>query len=242
MQVNPYIEPLLRNATELVNERPASPGELERCWLRWGLIPSPTPVRRPDLQFVSRFLTQWEQLIDASTESARVELLNAMLRRYTAPPSITDHDGSGWHLHFRDPEASFGETLAGATTAAAAQFLCARGMRRLGRCELPDCDRAFVDFSRPGRQRYCDAACANRGAVRRHRDRVHREQSPSRQVARRGQQLEMPPPLSTYSAVGVLRQGPGGAAESPAGTGHRGQDRREPRVMSPPVSRSEPMT
>jgi len=129
-------------------------------------------VRKRDLVVVSRFLAQWERLVDAAIEPARVELLNAMLRRYTAPPSITDHDGSGWHLHYRDPAADFGDTLAGATTASAAQFLCAHGMHRLGRCELPDCGKAFTDFSRPGRQRYCGPACANRGAVRRHRSRA----------------------------------------------------------------------
>ena len=169
MQVNPYIEPLLRNATDLANTPPSSAAELEQRWLRWGLIPSPRPVRDDDLEIATGFLTEWNRLVDAATEAARVELLNDMLRRYTAPPSITDHDGSGWHLHYRDPKAAFGNTLAGATTASAAQFLCARGMRRLGRCELPDCDTAFVDFSRPGKQRYCSPACANRGAVRRHR-------------------------------------------------------------------------
>ncbi len=92
--------------------------------------------------------------------------------RFTASPSITDHDGSGWHLHYRDPDAGFAATLAGATTAAAAQYLTDRGMHRIRRCAAMQCTRAFVDFSRPGSQRYCCHRCANRDAVRRHRMRV----------------------------------------------------------------------
>ncbi|WP_220093477.1 CGNR zinc finger domain-containing protein [Flexivirga caeni] len=113
--------------------------------------------------------------MSAADPTSRVESLNRMLACYTAPPSITDHDGSGWHLHFRDPEVGFGPTLAGATTAAAAQYLCDRGMHRVGRCAGADCRHAFVDFSRPGRQRYCTHACANRDAVRRYRARAPQE-------------------------------------------------------------------
>jgi predicted RNA-binding Zn ribbon-like protein len=44
-----------------------------------------------------------------------------------------------------------------------------RGMDRLHRCALAECNNAFGDFCRTGRQRYCSPACANRDAVRRHR-------------------------------------------------------------------------
>lgn len=168
MRVNPYIEPLLLNAVELVNEPPRTPGELQSRWNAYGM-----PVQKragvSDLELVERYLEHWRLAIDATTEYERVGELNEMLDLYTAAPSITDHDGSGWHLHFRDPDCGFGETLAGSTSAAAAQFLTARGMRRLGRCALLGCGRAFVDMSRPGTQKYCCNACNNRDAVRRHR-------------------------------------------------------------------------
>ncbi|SIR93322.1 CGNR zinc finger domain-containing protein [Williamsia sterculiae] len=169
MRVNPYIEPLLHNATDLLNRPPTSVEELERRWLDWGLIQFPHPVTADDLDVVLAYLEQWGHLVDAPGERERVLILNAMLARFTAPPSVTDHDGSEWHLHYRDPAATFGMTLAGSTSASAAQFLCDRGMQRLGRCGIPECRRAFVDVSRPGRQRYCTQACGNRAAVRRHR-------------------------------------------------------------------------
>ncbi|WP_161793727.1 CGNR zinc finger domain-containing protein [Agreia bicolorata] len=42
----------------------------------------------------------------------------------------------------------------------------------LRRACLPACERIFVDISRPGTQRFCSTECANRAAVRRHRDRA----------------------------------------------------------------------
>lgn len=168
MRVNPYIEPLLSNATELLNRPPSDAAELESRWAAYGMPVDPHPTSA-DMTTVRDFLGRWAAVIDAPDAAGRVELVNRLLRQFTAHPSITDHDGSGWHLHYRDPDASFGLTLAGATSAAAAQFLCERGMHRLGRCADAGCGRAFVDRSRPGRQRYCSPNCANRDAVRRHR-------------------------------------------------------------------------
>ncbi|MDF0530771.1 CGNR zinc finger domain-containing protein [Tsukamurella sp. 8F] len=158
------------NTVELLNDPAPNPAELESRWNGHGM-PSQRPATEEDLDVVAGYLGLWRAVVDAGTETERVQHLNRMLGEYTAAPSITDHDGSGWHLHFRDPEAGFGLTLAGATTAAAAQFLTARGIHRLGRCHLAECEQAFIDFSRPGTQRYCSRACANRDAVRRHRAR-----------------------------------------------------------------------
>ena len=171
MRVNPYIEPLLRNVTELLNEPPASADDLRQRWTEKGM-PLPGRPVAADVNLVERYLSDWAFVVDSANDKERVDRLNGMLDRYTARPSITDHDGSGWHLHFRDPVVGFAETLAGATTAAAAQYLCDRGMHRVGRCAAADCEQAFVDFSRPGKQRYCTHVCANRDAVRRYRERM----------------------------------------------------------------------
>ena len=156
------------HATDLLNDPPVSPADLATRWTERHM-PAHRRTTAADLRLVRTYLQQWADVIDASDEHQRVALLNELLRRYTAAPSITDHDGSGWHLHYRDPAAGFGAMLAGATSAAAAQYLTERGMHRLGRCALTECRRAFVDVSRPGRQKYCGHDCANRDAVRRHR-------------------------------------------------------------------------
>nr|WP_279671977.1 CGNR zinc finger domain-containing protein [Flexivirga meconopsidis] len=50
-------------------------------------------------------------------------------------------------------------------------------MHRLARCAVPECETAFADTTKNGKQRYCSPACANRDAVRRHRSR-HRASTP----------------------------------------------------------------
>lgn len=178
MYVNPYTEPLLRNAADLLNSPVRTSAELEARWIARDM-PVGRRATAADLREVRKFLREWEKAIDASTEDERVGVLNDLLARFTSTPTITNHDGSGWHLHYRDPDAGFAATLAGATTAATAQYLADRGMRRLRRCALTDCSNVLVDFSRPGTQKYCTHNCANRDAVRRHR-------AASGRVAQRG--------------------------------------------------------
>lgn len=125
--------------------------------------------RSSDRALIAGYLADWEGLVSTSIEPERIELLNAMLQRYASAPTITNHDGSGWHLHFRPDTASLAEALSAATTVALAVHLTAHGVHRLGRCALAECESIYVDHSRPGRQRYCSQPCANRDAVRRHR-------------------------------------------------------------------------
>ncbi len=56
---------------------------------------------------VRDFLELWTDVVDAGTEQSRVTVLNQLLARVATSPSITDHDGSGWHLHYRDADAGF---------------------------------------------------------------------------------------------------------------------------------------
>ena len=168
MHVNPYIQPLLQNVTDLLNRPVSTPAELQKRWTLRGM-PAGRRATVADLRDTRKFLREWENAVDAPTDDERVRVLNQLLARFAATPSITNHDGSGWHLHYRDPDAGFAATLAGATSAATAQYLTDRGMHRIRRCALIDCSKVLVDFSRPGTQKYCTHSCANRDAVRRHR-------------------------------------------------------------------------
>jgi len=168
MRVNPYTAPLLQNVTDLLNRPASTPAELQDRWTARAM-PTDQDATAEDLRHVREFLQQWEKLVEARTDEDRVSVLNELLDRYTTSPSITNHDGSGWHLHYRAPDAGFAATLAGATSAAAAQYLTDRGLHRIRRCARAGCSNAFVDFTRPGTQKYCSHPCANRDAVRRHR-------------------------------------------------------------------------
>jgi predicted RNA-binding Zn ribbon-like protein len=84
---------------------------------------------------------------------------------------MVDHDGEGWHLHYRDDGQSLPQVLRSVIAVGTALHLTTRGMQRLRRCEAEPCTQVVVDVTRNGRQRYCSVRCANRAAVRRHRNR-----------------------------------------------------------------------
>ncbi|WP_246281781.1 CGNR zinc finger domain-containing protein [Fodinicola acaciae] len=156
--------------TDLINEPPRDPADLARRWNSRDLGHRVT-AEQADPHDVQDILRTWRDIVDADTEADRVRLLNALLAQAAAYPRITNHDGSGWHLHYRDDNASLAATIRAVTAVAAARHLSENGMHRLGRCTLAECRRAFVDLSRGGRQHYCTRVCANRDAVRRHRAR-----------------------------------------------------------------------
>ncbi|MEU0408293.1 CGNR zinc finger domain-containing protein [Streptomyces griseorubiginosus] len=171
MQLNPYGEDPVNLAADLANRRPADPGELEERCLAAGVAPA-GPVTRRDLVRTAEALDAWEKVVDATDEAERAELLNRMLATAAAYPRMTDHMGTGWHLHYRDEGQSLGDVLYSLISVGTALHLAGRGMHRLRRCELSECTLIFADTTRTGRRRYCSHRCANRDAVRRHRART----------------------------------------------------------------------
>ncbi|GAA1017488.1 hypothetical protein Aple_032260 [Acrocarpospora pleiomorpha] len=168
MHLNLYSEDAVNLAAALANRRPATVEELaDRCRAA-GLVLE-RPVTPEDLDRTLAVLKEWEKVVDAADERERAELLNRMLADSAAYPRLTDHAGSGWHLHFRDDGQSLGPVLFALFSVGTAMHLVGRGMHRLRRCEVTECTTIFADTSRTGRQRYCSRQCANRDAVRRHR-------------------------------------------------------------------------
>jgi predicted RNA-binding Zn ribbon-like protein len=173
MHINPYGEDAVRLAVDLANNRPRTASELhQRC--RDAGLEVTHRVTRADLDEVLELLDEWVAVIDAADEQQRVERLNALLAAYASHPRITNHAGTGWHLHFRDEPSSFIRVLAVIVTTGTALHLVGRGMHRLGRCGAEDCEVIYADLSRNGTQRYCSPSCGNRDAVRRHRARTSR--------------------------------------------------------------------
>lgn len=170
MHLNPYGEDPVRLAVDLVADPPVTARALE-ARLRAAGVVLHGRVTRADLAVVHELLAEWTGVVDAGDETTRAALLNALLARSSAHPRLTDHAGSGWHLHFRADALTAGGVVAALVAVGTALHLTGRGMHRLGRCAVEGCDRVYADFSRTGRQRYCSTACANRDAVRRHRTR-----------------------------------------------------------------------
>lgn len=177
MQLNPYGLDGVELALDLLRRPPDSVTALTAI-AKAHTLDLPRRVTRTDVELVSdRLVPAIASVVDALSGARRIDALNELLDWATTRPTATAHDGHP-HLHFREDGASAGMVVSAVTGAGLAMWLTARGLHRLGRCAAIGCDAAWVDRSRGGRQRYCSPACANRDAVRRHRQRArHRARS-----------------------------------------------------------------
>lgn len=129
-----------------------------------GLAPG-RPLTDPETLGVAKIAEELHAVFAAAQvgdldEAAR--LLNAMVVRYDARPTLLRHDDGPWHLHFHGPEAGVVEGIGGATAVALAYVLGSEYADRIGMCSAPSCDRVYVDVSRNGTKRFCSTACQNR--------------------------------------------------------------------------------
>jgi predicted RNA-binding Zn ribbon-like protein len=152
----------------LANDPPDGVPELVGRCRDAGLVVD-MPVTDDDLGAIADLVTRWTQVVDAAPGAERAQLLNLLLREGSTHPRLSDHAGTGWHLHYRDDAAALATVVRALAAVGTALHLTGRGMDRLGRCACAGCDRIFADVSRTGRQRYCSTRCSTRDAVRRHR-------------------------------------------------------------------------
>ncbi|WP_040167801.1 CGNR zinc finger domain-containing protein [Microbacterium gorillae] len=171
MQLNPYGEYAVLLAASLTNDWPETRADLEARTREFGMTMT-FDERADDLQRVRAVVDDWLRVVDATDESERAAVLNAQIAAASAMPSLTNHDGESWHLHYRDDSAALPYVLAAVFAVGTALHLTTRGMSRLSRCAAEPCRNVVVDITRNGRQRYCSVRCANRAAVRRHRARA----------------------------------------------------------------------
>jgi len=175
MHLNPYGEYAVLLAASLSNDWPSERAGIEERTREFGMTME-FSVGKDDHTQTRDVIDSWLRVVDAATSTERAALLNAQMAAIAAYPRLTDHDGEGWHLHYRDQEQSLAHVLAAVISVGTALHLTTRGMSRLLRCEAgrapgDPCANVVVDVTRNGRQRYCSVRCANRAAVRRHRQR-----------------------------------------------------------------------
>lgn len=175
MHLNPYGEYAVLLAGSLANDFPADRTGIFERTRDFGMTMSFTQ-RHDDHALVRKVIDDWRDVVDAPDYSARAALLNAHMAAASAYPRLTDHDGEGWHLHYRDESQTLPHVLHAVISVGTALHLSTRGMNRLSRCaagQAPGdpCTAVVVDVTRNGRQQYCSVRCNNRAAVRRHRAR-----------------------------------------------------------------------
>ncbi|TWS20828.1 CGNR zinc finger domain-containing protein [Tsukamurella asaccharolytica] len=167
MHINPYGEGPVLLAVELANDPAVDLADLvRRCAAHDMLVET---VGAEDFAGCRALIDAWLTVVDAEDVATRVERLNALLAEHASHPRVTDHAGTGWHIHYRESGATLTGQLAVLILTGTALHLTTRGMNRLGRCASSDCASVFADVSRNGRQRYCSPRCGSREAVRRHR-------------------------------------------------------------------------
>ncbi len=170
MHLNPYGEYAVLLAASLANEWPDDRDGIEARTRELGMTMT-FPVASDDHARTRAVIDDWLRIVDAPDDDTRATLLNAQMAAVTAYPRLTNHDGEGWHLHYRDSDEQLPRVLAAVISVGTSLHLVTRGMDRLARCAAEPCTRVVVDVTRNGRQRYCSVRCANRAAVRRHRAR-----------------------------------------------------------------------
>ena len=171
MHLNPYGEYAVLLAASLANEWPGSRAAIVERTREFGMTMD-FPVRAGDHPDTRRVIDDWLDVVHAPSPEVRAALLNGQMARAAAYPRLTDHDGEGWHLHYRDDDQALASVLRAVISVGTALHLATRGMHRLGVCAAEPCGRVVVDVTRNGRQRFCSVRCANRAAVRRHRSRA----------------------------------------------------------------------
>lgn len=173
MHLNPYGEYAVLLAQSLANDWPSNRSRVIERTREFGMT-MPFPEHADDHTRCRVALDTWLTVVDAGTPDERAAILNAQMATASAYPRLTDHNGEGWHLHYRDIDDDLPRVLQAVFSVGTALHLTTRGMTRLGRCAAEPCTNVIVDVSRNGTQRYCSPRCASRDAVRRHRARLQR--------------------------------------------------------------------
>jgi predicted RNA-binding Zn ribbon-like protein len=104
-------------------------------------------------------------VFEAPGVDAAAAVVNRLLERAGGRPRLSDHDGTPWHLHLTDDDATWAEWLAAITGLGLARLLASDGMARVGRCAARGCRRVFAGGPRNHRRRYCSPACGNAARV-----------------------------------------------------------------------------
>jgi predicted RNA-binding Zn ribbon-like protein len=165
-------------AVDLVNTRTRDPERLTSpAALRQFLLdhaePEPVEVGESDLAEVIGVRERIRPVFHAGPAQA-ARILNEMLAEHAVRPYLSDHDGTTWHVHVADEEATWGQWLGAATALGLAGFAAGHGFDAISRCAADDCERVFVNPAERRPRRFCTPKCASRTRVASYRARQAR--------------------------------------------------------------------
>ena len=168
---------LIRLAVDLVNTRTREPEQLTspaalRAFLLEHGESDPIELTEEDLteEDLAEVRAVRERLRPVF-HSGGGEVINGLLAEYAVRPYLSDHDGSPWHLHVSEPDASWAEWLAATTALGLATFAAGHGFEALGVCAAVDCERVFANPAERRPRRFCTPRCSSRTRVAAYRAR-----------------------------------------------------------------------
>lgn len=126
MHLNPYGEYAVLLAGSLANDWPSSRAGIVARTREFGM--TMTFGSGPHDHGQTRaVIDDWLRVVDATDPDERAALLNAEMAATAAYPRLTDHDGEGWHLHYRDDGQSLARVLRAVIAVGTSLHLVTRG-------------------------------------------------------------------------------------------------------------------
>jgi predicted RNA-binding Zn ribbon-like protein len=128
--------------------------------------PEPVTLSDSDLASLRAAALELVEVFRATTLGDAANRLNGLLDAHGAPPRLTAHDGTPWHVHVDSADdAPWAEWFLASSSLALATILAERQSLPGGICAAPDCVHPYVDFGRGVARRYCSDSCATRTRV-----------------------------------------------------------------------------
>ena len=183
MQLDGYADAGVLTAVELVNGLAAAPArgtpmltsDVLATLARILAVdpPSIAQLREGDAPGFVGLAHRLHEVFDdlrAGDVDAAASRLNDLLAEHPAHPHLAKEAGH-WRLHHHPVDAALVPMWTSICAEGMARIIGAGQGDRLGTCEVPGCDRVFLDVSKNASRRFCSTTCQNRvkAAAFRHR-------------------------------------------------------------------------
>ncbi len=180
MNYDHYTDPSIAVAVDLINTYGTEPvaaaghdhqpaGGLAEFLRRHGIDDRGTDAS--DVSSATELADRLHGVFTTTDPAVAADIVNSVLADARVLPRVSDHDGSGWHLHYHAADARAIDRLAAVAAMGLATALCTGGLQRLGRCDGNACRDVYVDSSRNNRRRFCSDSCGTSVHVAAHRAR-----------------------------------------------------------------------
>ena len=129
------------------------------------------------VQAIERASVEFDAVFDAADVDTAAEVLNILLASASATPRLSNHDGSGWHIHSDRVPFAWRDWFVAGSALALAVALSEHGRLGWGRCARPGCARVFENTGSGAPRIYCSPGCGSRVRVARQRLQHHTEET-----------------------------------------------------------------